>query len=135
MYMYDNFIEILIAIKNILCKLNSQKKKFHSLFESNEFFCANCQANSVVVESYHEIFNKNVKIIEYFGGLIGKDQANCSEAIDILGHDEDISTPEYIKDAQETKKEMYLATAFTLCTERHGYRKLIKDIQNGNSIG
>ena len=103
----EDSVELLKTINSIVFNFESQNHKCHSIFEAI-FFHSHYQAKSVSVEEYHETFNKNVQVIEYYSGSKGLYPETCKVAMEYLGNDIDLATPGQIKRAKKIQKRCIL---------------------------
>jgi hypothetical protein len=71
-----------------------------------------------------------IDVIEHIGGIIGEEPALLQTELDRLQLTVDTASPEQMKAATESAKQVYLAVAFLSGSDWNRYSKMLDDLEN-----
>jgi Reverse transcriptase (RNA-dependent DNA polymerase) len=118
-----NSIELLKNIKDVTHSFSGQKFKAHALHEAKRRFYTYYQDRTTNTQTYLEKFKNLVEVVEHCGGSFL--ESGMAEVV--LG---DRRAADMNTDDMKKARELYLATAFILASDRSRYSKLIEDLEN-----
>lgn len=116
-------------------QFQSQRYSPLALHEAKRRFYLFSQNRHMTCQQYHETFKKNVEVIEYYGGELGKDTGLVDAALTTAGLTRANAAPGQLQDAEDAAKERVLACAFLLGSDRVRYGKLLEDLENDYTLG
>jgi hypothetical protein len=123
-------LELIMAIKDLIFKFQSQKFLPQALHKSARRFYSCRQGKQMTTQAYLELFQNTVDVIQHSGGAIGNHPGIVDMIMSRRGLTAALTSDAEKAEVANEAQDEYLAVAILLHADRTRYSSMLQDYEN-----